>query len=72
MATTTSVLRGTYELDKTHSTVDFAVRHVGVSTFRASFRQLDARLVVGNEGNQAVRQGSVVVITEGARSVAGR
>jgi len=27
-------------------------------------------LVVGNEGDQAVRQGSVVVITEGARDVA--
>jgi hypothetical protein len=27
-------------------------------------------LVVGNEGDQAVRQGSVFVITEGARDVA--
>jgi hypothetical protein len=27
-------------------------------------------LVVGNEGDQAVQQGSVVVITEGARDVA--
>ena len=32
MATTTHVLDGIYELDRTHSTVQFAVRHVGVST----------------------------------------
>lgn len=46
MATTTSELDGTYELDQTHSTVQFAVRHVGVSTFRASFGSIDAHLVI--------------------------
>ena len=36
MATTTPpVLDGIYELDRTHSTVQCAVRHVGVSTFRS-------------------------------------
>ena len=49
MAMTTPVLEGTYELDRTHSTVQFAVRHVGVSTFRASFGVIDARLVIGND-----------------------
>jgi polyisoprenoid-binding protein YceI len=48
MATTTRVLDGTYQLDRTHSTVQFAVRHVGVSTFRGSFGAIDARLVVDN------------------------
>jgi polyisoprenoid-binding protein YceI len=48
MATTTPVLDGTYELDQPHSTVQFAVRHVGVSTFRASFGAIDARLVIDN------------------------
>ena len=37
MATAVQTANGSYELDKTHSTVQFAVRHVGVSTFRASF-----------------------------------
>ena len=39
-----------YELDRTHSTVQFAVRHVGVSTFRGSFDDVDAQLTrVGDE-----------------------
>jgi polyisoprenoid-binding protein YceI len=46
MATTTPVLDGTYELDRTHSTVQFAIRHVGVSTFRGSFADLEASAVV--------------------------
>lgn len=48
MATTAPVLDGVYALDKPHSTVQFAVRHVGVSTFRASFADLDGRLVIDN------------------------
>lgn len=48
MATAVQTADGTYELDKTHSTVQFAVKHVGVSTFRASFGDIDARLVIEN------------------------
>lgn len=35
-----------YELDRVHSTLEFSVRHAGVSTFRGSFRELDAQLVI--------------------------
>ena len=49
MATTTPALDGTYELDRTHSTVQFAIRHVGVSTFRGSFADLEARLIIEDE-----------------------
>ena len=48
MATAMQTADGVYELDKTHSTVQFAVRHVGVSTFRASFGDIDARLAIEN------------------------
>ena len=48
MATAVQTADGVYELDKTHSTVQFAVRHVGVSTFRASFGDFDARLAIEN------------------------
>lgn len=48
MATAVQTADGVYELDKTHSTVQFAVRHVGVSMFRASFGELDARLAIEN------------------------
>ena len=48
MATTVQPLAGTYELDPHHSTVQFAVRHQQVSTFRASFADIDARLTAGD------------------------
>jgi polyisoprenoid-binding protein YceI len=44
MATTVQPLAGTYELDRHHSTVQFAINHQQVSTFRGSFREVDARL----------------------------
>lgn len=47
MATAVQALDGTYDLDKAHSTVQFSVRHLGVSTFRASFEDVDARLTIG-------------------------
>ena len=59
MATTAPALDGTYELDRTHSTVQFTVRHVGVSSFRASFADLDARLVI--DGGVAVLEAGAAV-----------
>lgn len=38
---------GTYNLDPVHSTIDFAVRHNNVSTFRGTFEKVDARLENG-------------------------
>ena len=40
---------GVYELDRAHSTVQFAIRHLNVSTFRASFSDIDARLTIEND-----------------------
>jgi polyisoprenoid-binding protein YceI len=45
MATATQPFTGVYELDRNHSTVQFAVRHVQVSKFRANFADIDAQLV---------------------------
>jgi polyisoprenoid-binding protein YceI len=65
MATVAKTLIGTYELDRAHSTVQFAVKHVGVSTFRASFADVDARLTVEDdaialEGRVGVESVSIV------------
>jgi polyisoprenoid-binding protein YceI len=49
MTMTKTTLDGTYELDRTHSTVQFAVLHAGVSTFRGSFTDVDARLVITDD-----------------------
>ena len=44
MATATQPFIGTYDIDPVHSTVQFAVTHLTVSTFRASFAEVDGRL----------------------------
>jgi polyisoprenoid-binding protein YceI len=48
---TTTILRpipaGTYKLDPVHSSVGFAVKHNGISTFRGQFEQVDASLENG-------------------------
>jgi polyisoprenoid-binding protein YceI len=46
MAIAVQALDGTYDLDRTHSTVQFEVQHLGISTFRASFRDIAARLTI--------------------------
>jgi polyisoprenoid-binding protein YceI len=45
MAVTTHPLTGVFEADRIHSSFQFAVRHMNVSTFRASFGDVDARLI---------------------------
>jgi len=49
-STTTSPFTGTYSADTDHSSVAFAVRHMGVSAFRGSFAQLEASVVVADDG----------------------
>jgi len=49
----------TFELDRTHSTVQFAVRHVGVSTFRGSFDDVDAELT--RDGDELQLRAEAVV-----------
>src|SRR5262245_36622453 len=45
MAIAVQPFEGTYELDPNHSSFQFEVRHLELSTFRASFAAVDARLV---------------------------
>jgi polyisoprenoid-binding protein YceI len=50
MATATRTFRGTYVVDRNHSSLQFAVEHMKLSMFRASFDGLDGRLAVDEEG----------------------
>jgi polyisoprenoid-binding protein YceI len=50
MSIATQPLSGTYVADPAHSTFQFAVKHMKVSTFRASFREVEASLVGGEGG----------------------
>jgi len=49
MSTSTlqQVPAGTYTVDPVHSSFGFAVKHNGISTFRGSFEQVDAKLEDG-------------------------
>lgn len=64
MTTTTQPLTGTFVADPIHSTLQFALRHMGVSTFRASFDDIDARVVADDRGvrlDGAVRAESISI-----------
>lgn len=50
MAVQTQPLTGVFEADRNHSSFQFAVKHMKVSTFRASFGDVDARLIAGETG----------------------
>lgn len=58
---------GTWNLDPTHSSASFAVKHMGVSTFRGRFEKFDATLTVGPSSAElvgTVDAGSLVVKDE--------
>ena len=49
-AVTERVPTGTWAIDRAHSSATFAVQHAGLSIFRGSFKDVDAKLEVGDEG----------------------
>jgi polyisoprenoid-binding protein YceI len=61
MATEIAVqpLSGTYQADPVHSSIGFAVKHSGVSTFRAGFGDVQATVGAGDGG--ATLEGSAAV-----------
>jgi polyisoprenoid-binding protein YceI len=50
MTTATQALQGTYAADTVHSSFGFAVRYMGVSTFRGTLGDVAATLVAGEDG----------------------
>ena len=61
MTTATQPLAGTWKSDPVHSSFGFAVKHMGVSTFRGSFSDVDATLADGVlEGRAEVESISIV------------
>lgn len=49
MSTATQQLHGTYVSDPAHSSFQFSIKHMSVSSFRAGFSDVDARLA-GDDG----------------------
>ncbi len=56
---TPGTIAGTYTVDPVHSSVGFAVRYMGVSTFRSNFSDVEARL--SDEGGQLQLEGKAKV-----------
>ena len=59
-ATTQPIATGTWSIDRVHSHVGFAVKHMVVSTFRGRFEDYDGALTVGEDGAPSL-EGSVDV-----------
>jgi polyisoprenoid-binding protein YceI len=58
-ATTPSTLSGSWVADPIHSTATFAIQHMAVSTYRTSFKQVEASLEV--DGDDVRLTGTVPV-----------
>jgi polyisoprenoid-binding protein YceI len=50
ISTETTIPVGTYAIDRVHSHVGFAVKHMVVATFRGRFEDFDATLEVADDG----------------------
>jgi polyisoprenoid-binding protein YceI len=50
MAIAVQPFEGSYKLDGNHSSFQFSVTHLGLSRFRASFADIDARLLADDDG----------------------
>lgn len=51
---TTTIPAGVWTIDPGHSTVGFAVKHMGIATVRGEFREFEGALTVAEDGTAAV------------------
>jgi polyisoprenoid-binding protein YceI len=56
---TTLVPTGTWAVDPVHSTIGFAVKHLGIASVRGRFEQFEGTLEVGEELSSARARGTV-------------
>jgi polyisoprenoid-binding protein YceI len=57
-ATETSVATGTWAIDPVHSSIGFEVKHLGVSTFRGSFKEV-AGTITTDHGTVTAVEGTI-------------
>ena len=53
-ATDTTALAGTWNLDPAHSSAGFAVKYMGVTTFRSEFKDFAANLEAADDGTASL------------------
>lgn len=62
MSTTSTVIpTGTWTADPSHSTVGFAVKHMGIATVRGEFNQFTGTIEIGDDLSTAKAYGTVKV-----------
>ena len=59
--TTSLIPIGTWTVDAAHSTVGFAVKHMGIANVRGKFTEFEGTLEVGEDLAHSSAQGSVKV-----------
>ena len=59
VATVTPVIAGTWAVDPSHTTVGFAVKHLGIATVRGKFEQFEGTLEIGEDLSSARAHGTV-------------
>jgi polyisoprenoid-binding protein YceI len=57
--TTTTIPTGTWNVDASHSSVDFRVKHLGISTVRGTFRDFAGSLEIGDDITTSKISGSI-------------
>ena len=59
--TTSHIPVGTWAVDATHSSVQFAVKHMGIATVRGKFTEFEGTLEVGDDLEHSTTRGTVKV-----------
>ena len=67
---TTLVPTGTWNVDPVHSSVEFEVKHMGISKVRGSFGSFEGSLVIGDDLGSATITGSADVATVDTKETA--
>src|SRR5918994_7721524 len=62
-ATATLIPTGTWDVDPSHSTVGFSVKHLGIATVRGKFEQFEGTLEIGDDLSQAHAFGTIQAIS---------
>src|SRR5918994_4136665 len=62
-ATATLIPTGTWDVDPSHSTVGFSVKHLGIATVRGKFEQFEGTLEIGDDLSQAHAFGTIKAVS---------
>jgi polyisoprenoid-binding protein YceI len=65
-----AIAQGTWNVDPTHSSVEFQVKHMGIATVKGFFQEFSGSLVVGESLGDSVASGTVTVGSVDTREAA--